>query len=173
MTTRDFAAEMRAVIDAETGDGPYVSAIAAEHIVAKLRATDPDLLDGWLQLGAVQFLHHAINRRDMAQRARARTAAPRSVFRAAAEAAEAGDTGPLTDFLSTVYVIEDGSRVRLAEMREPHLLFAAAEYGRRAAENALQEAFLRALARRVGADRVSDHFAEGRLAELWQSLSGR
>lgn len=41
---RDFAAEMRAVIDAETSHGPYVSRQAAADIVEKLKANDPDLL---------------------------------------------------------------------------------------------------------------------------------
>lgn len=63
MSTRDFAAEMRAVIEAEAAGGPYVSAVVAAHIVDKLRATDPELLDGWLQAGAVQFLRHAISQR--------------------------------------------------------------------------------------------------------------
>lgn len=171
--SRNYAAEMRALIDAETSGGPYVSATVAEHIVDKLRATDPDLLDGWLNAQAVQFLRHAINLRDCSVRSHARQTAGRSVFRDAAEAAEAGDPEALTSFLGTVYVVEDGSRVRLAEMRKPELLFVADDYERRETENALQKLFLRALARKVGRGRVADHFTEEQVAAMWQSASGR
>ena len=171
--SRNYVAEMRAVIDSETASGPYISAVVAEHIVDKLRATDPELLQGWLDQQAVNFLRHAINLRDCSARSHARATAGRSVFKDAADAAEAGDPEALGSFLSVVHVIEDGSRVRLAEMRKPELLFVAETYDRRAAENALQAAFLGALARKVGKGRVSDHFDEQKLNELWLSISGR
>jgi hypothetical protein len=46
---RDFAAAMRAVVDAETGSGPYVSRIVANTVVEKLRATDPGLTTATIQ----------------------------------------------------------------------------------------------------------------------------
>lgn len=171
--SRNYAAEMRQVIDAETGDGPYTSTVVAEHIVEKLRATDPDLLTGWLDQQAVQFLRIAINQRDHSQRAHARSSAGRSVFRDAAEAFEAGNPEPLSTLMRTVYVVEDGSRVRLAEMTKPELLYAADDYARRAAENLLQESFLRALAKKVGNRKVSDVFDEQKLTALWQSITNR
>jgi hypothetical protein len=164
---------MRAVMDAETAHGPYTSALIAEQIVEKLRATDPDLLQGWLDMQAVGFLRHAINLRDCSQRSHARATAGRSVFRDAADAADDGDAGPLSAFLATVYVVEDGSRVRLSEMRQPELIYAADDYGKRAAENLLQEAFLRALAKKVGTGRVSDHYDDSKLTELWLSITSR
>lgn len=171
---RNFAAEMRAVIDAETAHGSYSAPLVAEHVVEKLRATDPDLLHGWLDSQAVQFVRHAINLRDCSVRAHNRGTRGRSVFAQAAEAAESGNLEPLkTGFLDERYVIEDGTKARLGDMVKPDLLFAADDYAARKRENALQEAFLRALAKKVGSDCVSDHFDEGRLAELWQSISGR
>lgn len=171
--TRNYAAEMRAVIDAETASGPYTSVTVAGHIVEKLRATDPELLDGWLHAQAVQFVRMAINQRDCSTRTHARQIASRSVFRDAALAAEAGDPEALGGFLRTVYVVEDGSRVRLAEMRSPDLLFVAEDYGHRAADALMQEAFLRALAKKVKNRRVSDVYDEVKLAELWQSIAAR
>lgn len=173
MTERNYAAEMRAVMDAETGEGPYHLAVVANQIVEKLRATDPDLLDGWLQAQAVTFVHEAIRSRDRSDRGHARATATRSVFRAAAESAEAGDEAPLAKFLSTVYVVEDGSRVRLAEMRKPELIFVADDYRQRASEHLLQEAFMRALAKKVGKDRVADHFDDAQLTAMWQSITSR
>lgn len=170
---RNYAADMRQVIDSETSHGPYTSAVVAAHIVEKLRATDVDLLNGWLQEQAVQFVRVAINERDHSRRAHARGTAGRSVFREMADAAEAGDPTALGSWLATVFVIEDGSRVRLGEMREPELVWAAGEYDRRARDNQLQAAFLSALARKVGDDRVSDHFDDDQLSRLWNSITAR
>jgi hypothetical protein len=172
MSDRDFAAEMRAVVDAETGDGPYHSPAVAAHIVEKLRATDPELLDGWLHAGAVQFLRHSINLRDCSTRSHARQTAGRSVFRQAAADYEAGDEGAMAAFLDTRYVVEDGSRVRLAEMRKADLNFAADDYQRRASDQLMQEAFLRALAKKVGNRKVSDVFDDEKLSAMWTSLAG-
>lgn len=76
----------------------------------------------------------------------------------------------LSRFMNTVYVVEDGSRVRLSEMRQPDLIYAADGYRRRAQDAMMQQAFLRALARKVGDDKVSDHFSEDELMELWVSI---
>jgi hypothetical protein len=169
--SRDYAADMRAVIDAETSQGPYSSPVVAAHIVEKLQATDPDLLNGWLHAQAVNFIRHAINLRDCAVRTHTRTAARRSVFAADSRAHEAGDESALSGWLGVVHVVEDGSRKRLAEMTKNDLGYVADDYGRRAAENALAESFLRALARKVGRGKVSDHFTDQQLTELWQSIS--
>lgn len=171
--SRNYASDMRAVIDEATSHGPYVSAVIAEQVVEKLRANDPDLLHGWLDLQAVQFVRLAINARDCSQRSHARMTAGRSVFRDAAAAAEAGDPEPLGAFLKTVYVVEDGSRVRLSEMTKPDLLFVAEAYAQRAAESLLQEAFLRAVAKKVGGRKVSDVFSEDKLNHLWRSITER
>lgn len=171
--SRNYAAEMRGIIDAETAGGPYVSAAVAERIVEKLEATDPELLSGWLHAQAVGFLRHAINLRDCSQRTHARLTASRSVFRNAAEAAEEGDAEPLSKFLSTVYVVEDGSRMRLSEMRKSELVFVADNYERKAADLLLQEAFLRALAKKVGTKKVSDVYDEQKLSDLWLSITSR
>lgn len=167
---RDYAADMRAVIDAETSHGPYTSAVVAEHIVQKLRATDPDLLDGWLQAQAEFFIRHTINLRDCSHRTHVRATAGRSVFREASARAEAGEPEALAGWLSVVHVVEDGSRKRLAEMTATDLAFVADDYARRVAENAMHEAFLRALAKSVGPGRVADRFTDTQLAQLWQSL---
>lgn len=166
---RDYAAEMRAVIDAETGDAPYTSVVVAEHIVTKLKATDPALLDGWLHAQAVNFLRHAINLRDCSARSHARVTAGRSVFR---EAAESGDVEALTQFLDVRYVVDDANtRTRLADMGRQELLFAADAYKRRAAESLIEETFLRLLAKKVGTRKVADVFDEEKLATAWRSIT--
>lgn len=167
---RNYAAEMRAIIDEETSHGPYVSAIIAERIVEKLKANDQDLLLGWLVSQAHHIIRQSINLRDASQRTHARATAARDVFAEAALEAQEGNRERLTHFLDTVYVIDGGSRVKLGQMREPQLLFVADGYKRRAEDAMMQQAFLRALARKVGNDRVSDHFTESDLAKLWRSI---
>lgn len=170
--TRDYAAEMRALMDAEAV-GTYASPVVAAGIVEKLRATDPDLLSGWLDLGAVSFVRDAINQRDSSVRTHNRMTASRSVFRRAAEAAEQGDEEELrTNFLGEVYVVEDGMKMPLRDMKAAELTFAADDFTQRANENAMRAAFLRALARKCSRKPVGEVFDEDKLAELWCSISG-
>lgn len=169
---RNYVAEMRAVIDAETAGGPYESPVAAQRIVAKLRATDPDLLNGWLDSQAEHFVWQAINDRDRSVRSRVRTQARRTAFANAAEAFQSGGgKQALTSFLRMPFVVEDGTRKALADMTADDLNFAADEYERAEHEAAMNRAFLRALSKKVGDDTVSDHFTEEALARMWSSLS--
>lgn len=166
---RDYASEMRAVIDAETGHGPYVSRIVAEAIVEKLHATDPELLDGWLHAQAAQMVWQTINDRDRSRRASARATAGRSLFAAAAGQHAAGDSSALTQFLGMPFTV-DGVRKRLADLTGADLTQAAVDYQRRADQNTMTAAFLRALGKKVKRGTVSDHFTEQQLATLWTSI---
>lgn len=170
---RNYVAEMRAVIDAETASGDYSSPLVAEHIVKKLRVTDPDLLDGWLHAQAVQFVRHMINLRDCSRRTHARTAGRRAAFADSAELLAAGDRTAMDGWLTVVHVLEDGGRKRIADMTAVDLTFVADDYDQRATENAMHATFLRALAKKVGKRKVSQVFTEQKLTELWQSIAGR
>lgn len=170
--SRDFAAEMRAVIDAEA-TGTYVPIAVATHIAEKLRQTDPELLAGWLDAQAEQILRHTINLRDCSQRTAARHSQPRSVFAEDAAAAEAGEPERLAGWLGTRFTVEDGSRKPLAEMGKDDLLFVADAYEARARENRLTAAFAKAIARKVKTGVVGDHFTADQLSTMWDSLAGR
>lgn len=170
---RDYLAEMRALIEAETSAGEYVSALVAQHIVNKLRATDPDLLEGWLHANAVGFIRHSINLRDCASRTSARHNAKRNTFADDAERFAKGDRGAMSDWLSVVHVVDEaGTRKRLADMVAGDLDHVATDYEHRANENRLHAAFLRALAKKVGKRTVSAVFTEEKIAALWQSIAG-
>lgn len=161
--SRDYAAEMRAVIDSETAGGDPAPLVAA-RIVEKLDAVDPDLLGGWLHLGAVGFIRDTIGYVHRSGRAHARATGSRSVF---AEDAAAGD---VSSWLSTRYVVEDGRRPTLAEMTAADLRYVAGQYDQDAREAKTEAAFMRALAKRVGAGRVSDHFTDEQITALRDSL---
>lgn len=169
--SRDYAAEMRAVIDAEA-TGTYVPGVIAVAIVEKLRETDADLLTGWLDAQAETFVRQAINNRDNSQRTAARHSRPRSVFAADAEAAESGEPERLAGWLGTRFTVEDGSRKPLAELAHDELLFVADAYESRARENKLTAAFAKAIARKVKTGVVGDHFSDEQLSTMWNSLSG-
>jgi len=104
MTDRDYAAEMRAIIDtdANPADGPYDSRVAASKIVAKLRETDPEFLAAWLDAQAEHFVWQAINDRDRSRRSHERATGGRSVFGKAVEDFAGGDLGALTGWLDKV-----------------------------------------------------------------------
>lgn len=170
--SRDYAAEMRAVIDAEA-QGTYAAPVVAQHIVEKLRATDPDLLIGYLEAQAVQIIRHAINQRDCSVRTHNRITASRSVFRAAADAADAGDDEALrTNFLGEPYQIEDGSKVPFGLTGPDERLFIMADYQARADRNLMRRAFVAAVHKKAGKRITGDVFDEERLAALWNSISG-
>lgn len=172
LTERDYRTEMRAVIDAETAAGNYVSGLVAEQIVAKLAETDPDLLDGWLRANAAFLVRHFINLRDCSTRTRARTQARRVEFAAAAGKFEDGDADAMTSFLDVVHVVEDGTRKRLADLTSTDLAHVAADYEARAAENQMHATFLRAIAKKVGRRTVGQVFDEKTLTAMWLSLAG-
>lgn len=168
---RNYVAEMRALIDVETAGESYETPVAAQSIVRKLRVTDPDLLSGWLDSQADHFVWQAINDRDRSTRSRARKQARRSAFADAAETFQAGGTQAMTSFLSMPFALEDGSRKRLADMDAADLLYAAGQYEIAEHEAAMNKAFLKAVAKKVGKDKVSDHFTEQQLGKMWSSIS--
>ncbi|MGD9991014.1 hypothetical protein [Pseudonocardia sp.] len=167
----DTAARMRDLIDQHTGSGPYVPRVAATEIVEKLRENDPDLLSDWLDEQATHFVWQAINDRDRSRRSRAVHTNRSSAFREAAVSHTAGDVTALRAFLDAPYTVADGSRRRLAELRRDDLLHVAGAYDKRAHENGMWSAFMKALAKKVSRGTVSDHFTEPQLAAMWNSLA--
>lgn len=170
---RNFVAEMRAVIDAETAGGNYSSPLVAQHIVRKLRVTDPDLLEGWLNAQAEFFIRHAINLRDCSARTHARTASRRRAFGADAERHDAGASGAMVAWLTVPFPVEDGTRKSLADLTAADLDFVASHYEQRAAENQMTATFLRALRKKVGRKTVKDQFDDAQLNAMWQSIAGK
>jgi hypothetical protein len=157
---------MRALIDAEFHDGDIAPVVAA-RIVAKLSATDPELLAGWLQLQAVAMLTEAIGAIDRSARTHARAVASRGAF---SDAATAGD---VSGFLATRFVVdEQNTRMALAGMKAEHLRFVAARYSDTAKSARMEAAFFRALAKKVGAGSVGDHFTNAAVDELRRSIVG-
>lgn len=171
-TERDHAAEMRAIITAETAGGAYIPALVAEHIVAKLRTTDPDLLAGWLDAGACQFVREAITARDRSTRGYARRTARAREFADAAQDNAGGNGIPLSRYLDCPYeVSEDGTRKPLAALVHDELRYVASGYEGDVKAAKFEATFFRALARKVRTGTVADHFTEQQLADMRQNLA--
>lgn len=168
---RDYVAEMRAVIDAETSDAPYVSRAVAEHVVKKLRVVDPELLWSWLDAQAEQFVWQAINDRDRSIRGRARATSSRSRFAENAERFSAGDSTAMDGWLNAPYAVGDGTRKRFADLKAEDCLFVASGYDRRSAANAFEATVFRVVADKIGDDTVADHFTNEELAALRSSIA--
>lgn len=167
MSDRDFVAEMRGFVD-EEAESPDPAAVVAARVVAKLRADDPGLLRGWLDLGAVGFVRDMVAHLDRSTRARVRANAGRSQF---ADAVGADD---VTGFLDVRYVVDEaGTRMRLALMGRAALVYVASAYEADARAVRMEAAFIRALAKKVGAGTVGDVFSEEEVLLLRQSITGR
>lgn len=169
---RDYATDMRQILDHATAEGPYVPRVVASEIVEKLRIADPELLDGWLHAQAEHFVWQAINDRDRSVRAATRHRAKRQEFGSAVSAHEQGEPGSLRKYLDMPFSVGDGSRKRLASLAHDDLQFVGQTYRRRATDNALMEAFFTALAKKVKTGTVADHYSEDQVAAMFTSVTG-
>jgi predicted ferric reductase len=168
---RDFNAEMNAFIDEVLGVAPFVAAVAAEKTVAKLREQDVELLTGWLDTNAEQFIREEITARDRAVRRHIRQSANTRRFADAADSHDEGDDTPLSQFLTMPLTVEDGLRKRLTDMNAADLQFSAEHYRQRETDNRMMKVFLLALKKKVGKQTVGDVFDETTLAAMWRSIT--
>jgi hypothetical protein len=164
--TRNYAADMRALIDEATADGPYVPRIIATELTEKLRVNDPDLLHGWLTEQAEHFLWQAINDRDRSRRASATHQIRRGAF------SEAAQTGTTSSYLNLPFTVQDGSRRSLGSLRKPDLLYVSADYQRRADENGFLATVMAAIAKKIGDKTVSEVYTEEQLRTMFSRGTG-
>jgi hypothetical protein len=164
--------QIRRIVDEQiTRAGPsWTSGGIAVQVVELLRTENPVLLEKWLDLHAVDVVRTMVNAVDRVMRQEARTKSD-SVFSDAVARHEAGDKKALAPWLDTVYVVTTGyDRKRLADMDKVDLNFAAATYTQRARTNAIQAAFLRAIAEKVGDMTVGEVYDDEALSRMWRSL---
>lgn len=173
MSGQNLAREVREVVDDElskAGD-TYVAGLVAQKVVDRLRQEAPELLAKFLDQHAVPVVTQMIGDISRSQRSAARANSGRSVFAKAAQRQEAGEPRAMSSWLDTYYVVTSGNqRKQLGDMYQVELEFAARDYRERSRTNALQAAFLEALANRVGARAVREVFDNDQLASMWASL---
>lgn len=174
---RDLALDIRKAIDQEIANsGPtWTVGSVATRLVARLREEDPELLAKWLDTVAITVVRMEILQITKSLKAEAKRVSERkgaSIFTDAVTRHEQGEKHALGAWLGTYYIVNtDNQRRQLRDMDHDDLLFAANDYTNRAQMNAMQAAFLRALADRVGARTVGEVLGEQELARLWRSLT--
>lgn len=171
---RDYLTDMNEAIEDAIPDGDYTAPLVAADLVEQLRAEDPDLLAGWLDLRAAVFLADVIARRSNSKRQAARAGAPRKAFAAAARSfADTGDAETLRPFAAEYVVDEDNTRRTVARMTSADCLFVAGRYDETARQAKLEASFHRAVAKKVGGSTVGDVFTEEQYLTMYRSLTGR
>lgn len=174
MEDRDYLAEMSAAIEAAIPDGDYVAPLVAADLVDRLRAEDPELLAGWLDVKASVFIADAVARRSNGLRQTTRAMQPRRAFADAARAFAAdGDATVLRPFAMEYVVDEENTRRAVGRMTAADCLFVSARYDETARQAKLEASFHRAVAKKVGARTVGDVFTEEQYVAMYQSLTGR
>lgn len=169
MGDRDYVAEMRQMIDDRTrGEDGYVAIEVAKEIVAELRDADPDLLSGWLDMQAEQFIRAAIAKRDHSLRAHRAATQHASVFgEAMDEAVKTGNTAVLHGYLTMPFTLAEDVRKPLGALDHDDLVFVRDDYTRRANENKLWASIMDTLAEKVITGTVADHFSEAQLGNVF------
>jgi hypothetical protein len=170
---QDLARDIRAIVDDElnkAGD-VYVAGVIAGRVVARLREDDPELLTKFLDQHAIAIITRMVADISRAQKVYARHNSNRQLFGEALKRQEAGQPRALSSWLDTQYVVTTNQqRKRLRDMGQEDLDYAIRDYTERARVNTLQAAFLRALAKRVGARTVGETFSDEELMTMWNSL---
>lgn len=173
---RNYSAEMSKIIteillDAEAD---LIPSVASWTLVSRLKKTDPELLTGWLLEHSSTFLAEQIKHRLASARARARSNAARSAFAADARKFTGGDSSAISHWKTVRYAVDgENTQRRLLDMNRDDLNFAAARYSRSAHTALLEEAFLLALASRVGQQTVGAVFTENDIDRMYSSIQGR
>lgn len=163
---RDVLGEMDALITAIIeSPGDIMPPAAGAQLAARLRETDPDLLDGWLRVCAAAVLADAIRLRLRSARAAWLAQAGRRAF---AEAAAAG--GPFAAYRLR-FLVADGSQRLLAEMTPADCAWLASNYTGRARALDTRAAFFGRLSVRMvtaGAATVAElGVSDAELAQQW------
>ncbi len=171
MTIDDMSARIRELIDQITDQHPqgYVATDVAAKVLVQVRGEDPEGFTQWLDALAVDTLRTIVLRRGAVRRSSVRTS--RSVFGSAVQnAEETGNSHYLHSWLTTPFECENHVQKPLGRMDAGDLGDAAGRYRARERNNRLTAMFLEALAKRVGAGMVEDHFTAEQLDTMWASI---
>ena len=172
MTSDSYVARMRAYIEDHVLADEYVAGIAAAEHVDKLRAADPELLDGFLREYAPTVLREFITGMRRARRSHRARWAGGTAFAEAAEAHAAGDGEALNRYryLDAHYTVDAAhTSKRLGDLVAAELQFVANDFTDRAARNQVKALAFQAMAKRVGrlGGCVQDHYTDAQLAAMF------
>lgn len=156
--TRNFSAQMRELIEQSIPKDDFVMALLAARIVQNLRATDPELLAGWLDELAESCMVSEIRHYEQAQRKRNRHNS--SIFSEAASRFEDGDASALDRFTVDKFVVNDSNTWKsLGEMTGSDHRYVADRYRDRSKSNGLLAKFHEAVAQKIGNRTTTEVFS--------------
>lgn len=163
----EFNLKMAARMDAVVSGQPDLEIYeVVEALYEELQQSDPELLHGWLQANALQFLSETIRQRFHSDRSRHRNAR-RKAF------GDAADSGTLADYFEQRFVVnEKNTWRRLGDMTGADHRYVAGQHECTAKRAALLAKFHLAVARKVGTRRTEEVFSAEKLAKLEQSITG-
>lgn len=167
MEGRNWRQEMNELIEAEPIEGKSASLIA-DQLVTRLQARDPDLLVGWLTMGAHSILTQHISKLLANRRQTARREGKAGRFLAATERYERGDRSALDDVYVTT---ENQIRRRLGALTAVDCKYIADSYSKRGNALLLEAAVFAALARKIpDGMTLEEALTEGEYIELRHAL---
>ena len=167
-TARDFARDLDKIIDDLIGGQPWTATVVADQLIKQLRATDPELLAGWLDTYAHTLIARHITGRANLERRHAHRDAAQARVRGDFHS---GDPERLTPYTSWHVVNDELMRKRASEMTGREHGYVASQYRTSSRRTAMLARFHEAVAKKCGADGVtSDFFTEQQYIEMLQSL---
>lgn len=167
-SSRDYIAEMDAIIEARTKGDNWVPALVAEEII---ESADHSLLDGWLRQMAADMLTAVIAKRERSTRAVTRARAGARTFeKARADAASGKSMAAMSSFAMTYVIDAKNTRRKVADMTGADHEFVAMGCERDAKSIKLLAEFHRQVAVKVGMGKTGDALTETQYDRLYQSI---
>lgn len=170
MTIRDYSGEIRAIVDTYIRQSGYTPRGVARDIVNQLRRQDNELLKGWLDLHAEDFMWQLINDIDRARRSRIVSAAKNKTFREASDRYLNGDPNAYESFLTMPLTVADGTRKPLGKLNRGDLEYVATFYDDRAKSHLIMRDLMVAISNRIGNDIVEDHYTHEQIEAIYHSI---
>jgi hypothetical protein len=176
---RNYQTEMLAAVNAAIPEDGFITALVARELVEKLRATDPELLEGWLQERAevivTDYIHHLVKNR---RRPPSPEAKKRENFSQAVEAfMQSGDTQEFRERVSSPFtwhyvVRDDNFKKPVGKMNGADLRYVANSFQATKHQAAFRESFFRAVSKRVGDKCVEEVFTVEQYISMYRSVTG-
>lgn len=168
MTSFDAAGTVARLIDEELSKETVVAADAATIVLERMALEHPAELNVWLRDRAREMLRSEIGHLIRSRRSTARSG---SRARAFGEATDSSGGGGLLE--SWFVVSETYEQKRVADMTGPDHLFVAGGYEATVQSAAMEAAFHRAVAKKVGNKRTGDVLSESQLQRMHKSVTTR
>lgn len=153
--------------------GTHTGTMIANDLVRAMRAEDPDAFHEALDELAVYTVHRLLNDIDRTTRTQNAREARGARYRAARDAHQAGDSGPLHSYLAEHMTVDSrGTRKLLGDCRAPDLYYISGRHDANERAHRFRKALTGAMARECETQNCSvrERYTDEQLAALDLSL---